>query len=453
MRKIIIFYLLFLSLSASASELPGQIFLKTPTQSYTHEYEVAIHEGKIWYRTRTKFAVDAEEWKLLEKTGLPVDKSFGFRKFKSPEYVKEISADGDNLIAVGNDGFVYYMKWSSLKWMNKWGQPFSQRLKIPENVRALAVSHRGPFAGGYEDIDGNFHPVSVGVTTLYVLSNDGLTISYADPWLPADFSRQICLPLKNRFRARSLGASASTLFVINDAGEMYTRLADYDTLGHNPVLAYTYERSTRKITKWKDVRTLPPEEWKRQPPISSRQGRISSAITIIQTGKGNSARELRVEGVNERGENGFFSKPINGDTWSFTKTNLPLQKPLLFVVDGIADSGPNYEKTLSGNLRAFKLSEEKLYGIELMEFNPPCSRAIISVMIGEDTARFPFFITASLRTDRKMKGAIIMPEEIKEQVAQNELLKEFVEDVFGDNSFVRVRLSIDNNDQAILLCR
>ena len=52
MRKFIILCLLALSFSAQASELPRQIVLKTTTQSFTHEYDVAIHDGKIWYRPR-----------------------------------------------------------------------------------------------------------------------------------------------------------------------------------------------------------------------------------------------------------------------------------------------------------------------------------------------------------------------------------------------------------------
>ena len=62
------------------------------------------------------------------------------------------------------------------------GEAAFQELRLPENIRSWLISHRGPFSGGYHDIDGNFHPVSAGVTTLYILSEDGLKIHYADPW-------------------------------------------------------------------------------------------------------------------------------------------------------------------------------------------------------------------------------------------------------------------------------
>ena len=140
---------------------------------------------------------------------------------------------------------------------------------------------------------------------------------------------------------------------------MYTRLADFDTLGHNPFLAYSYERRVRDIPKEKDVRTLPPEEWKKQPSIPLHEGRISSAITILQTGKGNDSRELRLEGVNGEGVHGFFSKRINDETWRFTQTDLPLQKPLLSTSDGVSDVGPNLDQTLTGRLVWDDYSKER----------------------------------------------------------------------------------------------
>ena len=49
-------------------------------------------------------------------------------------------------------------------------------------VLAFAMSHRKI---PYEDLDGNPHPVTAGVTTVYALLEQGRRLSYADPWLPA----------------------------------------------------------------------------------------------------------------------------------------------------------------------------------------------------------------------------------------------------------------------------
>lgn len=448
MRNYLILCLLALSFSAHASELPEQIMLKSATQSFTHEYDVVINEGRIWHRTRVSPGMDSPQWEFIGKTGLPYSRLGGF---DSPVSVTQLSADGDNLIAIGNNGLVYYMKWSTRKWINQWGKPLSKKLRLPEKIRSWSISHRGPFSGGYHDIDGNFHPISVGVTTLYILSEDGLKIRYTDPWLPADFSQEICGPLRNHFRARAMSASASTLFVISDAGEMYTRLADFDTLGHNPFLAYSYERRVRDLNTEKDARTLPPEEWKKQPSIPPLQGRVSSAITIFQTGKGNDARELRVEGVNAQGAHGFFSKPINGETWHFIRTDLPLQKPLLSPSEGIADSGPNLDRTVLAHLQTGqRLKKKQDYKVKLKDFNPPCPRSTLLIILGADKVEFPLYSIASSQTDRRMKGAIILPADLKVKAEKNKTLREFIRRVFGHNSFVKIKLTIDEHGKVLV---
>ena len=58
---------------------------------------------------------------------------------------------------------------------------------------------------------------------------------------------------------------------------------------------------------------------------------------------------------------------------------------------------------------------------------------------------FPFFTTASSQTDRKMKGAILLPAELKTKAAKNKALQEFIRNVFGEKTFVKIRLKIDGN--------
>lgn len=448
MRYVLVFCLLIFSFPARGFEIPEKAFVKSATRSFNHQFDVAVIEGRIWYRQKPESGANASRWELLGKTGLPEEfsslsgESCGF---DPPPFVTGLSTDGDNLIATGSDDCVYYMKWSTRRWTNKWGKPFSERLILPEKIRSWSVSHRGPTAGGYHDIDGNFHPVSVGVTTLYVLSKDGLNIRYADPWLRAGFSHEICGPERNRFRARSLDASASTIFVINDAGEMYTRLADYDTMGNNPFLDYSYERKVRDIPREKDVRTLPPEEWKKQPPISKNQGKISSAITIIQTGRGNESRELRVEGVNAQGFHGYFSKPINAKTWTFTRTDLPLLKPLLSSDNADPDPGPNPDQALTGHLWTGRLFNKHKYKADLLNFNPLCSGGILMITLGTDKLDFPFLTTATSQADRRMKGAIILPKNIKRKAVHNRDIEELINRLFRKKTFVEIQLNIDEN--------
>ncbi|HQL00847.1 MAG TPA: hypothetical protein PK090_08740 [Smithellaceae bacterium] len=441
MRYYLIAFFLLMAVWAHGAQLPDRVWMKSATQSFTHEYDVAIDDGRIWYKSR-KSSEAEPRWKLLGTTGLPASQQ---KNFSPPSSVKALSADGDNLIAIGDNDVIYYMKWSSRKWTDHWGLPLARKLHLPRDIRSWSISHRGSLAGGYADIDGHFHPIWAGVTTLYVLSKDGLSIQYADPWLKADFAHEICLPLRNRFRARALAASGSTLFVINDAGDMYTRLADFDTLGHNPLIAYSYERKIRSATKDKDKRTLPPEDWKKQPSIPARHGRISPFITIFQTGRGNDARTLRVEGVNRQGVSGFFSKPLQASAWSFTPTGTPLEKALLSADAGAKDAGPDRERSLRGSLRT---SEE--YAVWVERFNPPCAEARLVVLFGEDRLRLPLFIAATSSQDRKMKGALLLTDKLKAQSDRNPRLRQFIESVFGLKTVVNIRLKLDNKDQVLI---
>jgi hypothetical protein len=180
------------------------------------------------------------------------------------------------------------------------------------------------------------------ITTIYMLLEDGQEISYADPGLPSDFSRNYIGPERGAFKAAALSASGSTIFVIDETGKMYTRIADFDIIGCDPMLfKYTYVPHTSNLaggnylsnlTEW----GLPPEDWKLQASISlTGKAAITRRITILQNGQGNSARELRVAGFNEQGETGYWTKAIFADFWEF-KT-----MPLYFSKDAVLITAEN----------------------------------------------------------------------------------------------------------------
>ncbi|MCL2473094.1 MAG: hypothetical protein FWF26_05380, partial [Treponema sp.] len=183
-----------------------------------------------------------------------------------------------------------------------------------------------------------------------VLLDDGQEICYADTGLPSDFSRNYIGPERGTFKAVSLSASASTMFVINDAGEMYTRLADFDTIGGDSMgYQYTYipyksnlsgiKFSSNIHSKW----GLPSEDWRLQPRIPlAGKAAITSHITILQNGHGNGARELRVAGLNEKGETGYWYKQIFGDEWQFRAV------PLYFTENAILVTADTFNATAQG---------------------------------------------------------------------------------------------------------
>jgi hypothetical protein len=222
-----------------------------------------------------------------------------------------------------------------LQWQKEW---FNMNLVAPivnffkpaglypmEGARSIAMSHKRDTLY-YTDTAGKKHPDPfVGVTTLYQLDPSGTRILFADPWLSNQFHNEITGPQDGRFIAESMDASASTLFLIQRAKDaegkeihkMYTRFADFDSIGANPLLPATYDRNNTKPL----VRILPGEDWLEQSSIVLEgSARLTKQITITQTGRGQSQRQLRVEGTDSQGCTGYYHKMIYAKTWSFERT-------------------------------------------------------------------------------------------------------------------------------------
>ncbi len=363
---------------ASAPDSGSGIFLKTPSQTFTHKFEFAVRDGLIWTRSTSAGAEDGS-WQPLNGTGLPSEAP-GKAPFRDVGRISAVSADGDNLIAVSDRNIIYYTKTYNWKWKDHFSAlPFTKPLLMPADARAFGISHRGNAMKYYADIDGNQHSVSAGVTTLYLLDRDGHTIWYADPWLPPAFTHMVDTPGKGTFIASNMSVSGSTLFLISEAGEMYTRLYDFDTSGQNPVLPYSYKREQRRETRRNRTRSLPPEDWRRQPDVP---GMITDLITILQTGEGNGSFELRVEGQDAEGHTGYYRKDIYADAWSFVDTGLPLQgRPVSRNASPASLRAPAKTRDYTGCL---KLGDRKLPA-RLLEFWPYSPPAVLQFSVGGRT--------------------------------------------------------------------
>lgn len=341
---------------------PDAVYIKTRTQTFNTYHYYILHEGLIWYKS-IETDKEPKAWTRFEKTGLPHNsRKWGFRE---PEKIAEISADADELVALSVNGAFYrycFDKTIARKtevWFDRQGWPREEQLFFdPETAqnRAWALGKRNAQVLYYEDTFGNqHHNGTMEIATTYVLMEDGQEIRYADTGLPSDFSRNYIGPERGAFKASALSASASTMFVINEAGEMYTRLADFDVIGCDPMFfKYTYKPYISdlagtdyfsNLTEW----ALPAEDWLAQPciPLEGNAG-ITRYITILQNGQGNGARELRVAGWNERGETGYWTKGIFAGTWDFTAAPLFLRKD--DALKGKAERGQIADKTYRGRL-------------------------------------------------------------------------------------------------------
>jgi hypothetical protein len=342
---------------------PGAVYIKTRTQTFNSYHYYIIRDGLIWYKSNDN-TKEPRDWELFEKTGLPHDPwKFSFAR---PKKIVNISADADELAALSEDGRFYRFCFDPIiarktnTWFDRQGWPVEEQLFLDDRTAdntAWALGKRNAHVLYYEDPFGNqHHNGTMEIATTYVLLEDGQEICFADTGLPSDFSRNYLGPERGTFKAIALSASASTMFVMNDAGEMYTRIADFDIIGCDPMFfKYTYIPYKSKLpgtnyfsnlTEW----GLPPEDWRPQESIPlGGNAAISRFITILQNGRGNGARELRVAGISGTGETGYWSKAIFGGQWEFVKA--PLYFPpgsLLRDGGGKGERGPSPDVRLSG---------------------------------------------------------------------------------------------------------
>lgn len=387
--------------AAGVTALPDEpVQLESATTAFTPAWELALADGKAWRRRR-----HTSHWELLPPAGVPAPSARIeaikelvlplARDFDRAGPLWQLSADGENIVVIDDRRRVYYAKLGSLAFTDVWGPPsFSAPLMLPADTVSWAISHR---AQPYQDIDGNVHPVSAGVTTLYALTGDG-RIAYQDPWLPppapgARWQREVCPPERGALTLVSLAASASTLAVMDDGGRVHTRLADFDTLGHNPALLYSWRRERRSGLE-ENIRSLPGEEWRLQPEIPGPHG---AAITVFFTGEGNARRRLRVEA-----QGGFFEKELEDATWRFVPQVLA---PAVVLMERRATS-----------LRAAR--GEALHGqlgkalIEVDDFDLQCPGARVRVhRDGEEVQLRLWHVERLLELDDReldLRGALIL---------------------------------------------
>ena len=307
------------------------------------KYFYAVRDGRIWFKPIAGHP--NAPWKLFGGNGF-IDNT------KTP--LVYLSADGDNILAVDRNEIIHYAKsnqvicqvsfdcpqWriveSRVKWTEKWFNMDGVSLivnlfknpilKSIENARSIAMSHKGHETMYYTDMQGKKHPDPyVGVTTIYTLNDDGTRIFFADPWLQNKFGNELTTPEEGQFKAETLAASASTVFLIqrarNEHGEeihkMYSRFGDFDSIGSNPALRATYNQNNRIPL----IRFIPGEDWIRQPSIPLQgKARLTKNISVLQTGWGQNSRQLRVQAQNPEGRNGYYFKNVYDLQWEFQVT-------------------------------------------------------------------------------------------------------------------------------------
>ncbi|MFT4200839.1 hypothetical protein [Gordonia sp. (in: high G+C Gram-positive bacteria)] len=330
--------------------LPPKITIRTQKSGYNSVWQFALLGGHLF----VKSAKTLGDWRFAPTPQCLQGEMTG------------LSVDGSRLVVLAYSGRIFTLEsadWTPELWWwtSRFGHPIwldPAGSRVRTNERAWSFSWLDPIytsvlpfeqRGTWTDSAGARHPVGgAGVTTVYTLSPRGNRITILDPWLPGadplrpgdknfadDYSYEMQGPLDGRFVARNLSAAGSTTFLINDYGDMYTRVWDFDISGADTMFfSYTPEdQDGRKgapnnfegfFAQFPFLRNLfpqqfakfqlPPPAWVKQPKVP---GEITSLISIEQTGFHSRHRELRVEGRKD-GKLGYWRKRIDPKaSWRF----------------------------------------------------------------------------------------------------------------------------------------
>ncbi len=390
------------TLAEASKDLPRQVIFRTRTETFNTVNQFILRDGIIWFKRNNS----SVKWKVV-----PLPPSLN-----TPI---EIGSDAEHFVAIDQRGQIYTIKEAGKRkviktrdWRFTWGNPFwlGLGLKLPK-WKAWDISFFSPSEEKlYIDPAGNRHGIGVGVTTLYVLNEDKQRITYLDPWLPADYSYEVCGPHRGLFKAQNLSASGSTIFLINEYGDMFTRMYDFDMSGGNDILMkYTYEieKSTSAVKEGEmpafyqplfDFRALAANRWDQQPKIS---GKITDRITILK-GEGQN-KILRVEGGNERGETGYFEKGLKELSWKFIKTSLPLGGKVLKNT-----KTDNSKKNLGKDESVKFSSSDKI--MEIKNFHLYCSPADLKVKFKDgETLKLKLHTRETVRQNPIKRGLDVHP--------------------------------------------
>jgi hypothetical protein len=234
-----------------------------------------------------------------------------------------------------------------------------------------------------------------------------------------------------------MAAAGSTISVMNKYGDMYTRVADFDTEGNDPLFFFHYTYDP-KSPEWQ--RVLPGEDWVKQSKID---GHITGRLTVVQTGSDSRDRELHVEGVNNEGQAGYYAKPVNGGEWRFEPTSETISQP--FIDNRAADCtaltlGASRDVDLQGTFEASWLFGSRKVSAELRQFNMDCSPAVLHL----DLDGKSYDCKLHLR-HFYFKGLVLATLELPDELlhADGPAAKELVASGMGKQKFVALQADIE----------
>lgn len=474
--------------SGEDETLPQSIYMKTLSRGFSYEYLYALKDGKIWTKPNTSNTGVEGEWTLFEGTGVP--HGAGAKSFGGHDSITAFSTEGTMIVALSEKRRFYFWQ-PTIKEKTTWadmnGAPVENALFLPKCrtwcfsmslMRApwkrLTPMHENDIVSYWEDADGN--RTEFGFTaTIYVVDPDGQRIRYTDTGLPMSWHKAFASPERGRFIIEEISAAASTVFVVNRTGKMYTRMMDYEMEGGCPALKFVYEHGKRTrgdeiAPLMKAVRTLPLPDWRVQeaiePVLNDRTGKacVTCHITIVLTGKGNSARELRVRGRDAHGEYGYWRKPVFGKEWDFVATGERFDDRDI-ITDYLSDApaGRPLDKNFRGSVKKYGQPDLPVELVGFYYYNTP---AIIRFNAGgksndiifhtvdqwsptEQKKFYPELVGNPAGEPKLLQGTIEIPGELLESGEPE--VKKIIDTYFREYNLVPLAFKVSADDGKVLI--
>ena len=252
-----------------------------------------------------------------------------------------MTADDDEIAVLADNRQMFYRRkvsniFVSTEWYDGWGQAKDLPVWFPAHITdhgGWSIGRITAFGVGYkagpDERIFEWGPAAVSMETMVWLSPDGRVIYYLDSGTPPVVEHFIEAPFRGQWKGEGIDSSASTVMLIDRFGAVYTKIADFDLLGSTPTHPYCYfeECDDEVFYPAGDIRSgmsdirLPAEDWLIHDPILAPEAWsettwLSDRVTIVQTGKGNDERELRVLGM-QQGELGTYYKKLRDEVWLF----------------------------------------------------------------------------------------------------------------------------------------
>ncbi len=327
-----------------------------------------------------------------------------------------MTADDDEIAVLADNRQMFYRRkvaniFVSTQWYDGWGQAKDLPVWFPKHLtghRGWSIGRITAFGVGYkegpDDRIFEWGPAAVSMETMVWLSPDGRIIYYLDSGTPPVVEHFVEAPFRGRWRGEGIDSSASTVMLIDRFGAVYTKIADFDLLGSTPTHPYCYFQECDDEVYYPagDIRSgmsdirLPPEDWRIHDPILppeawSEDTWLSNRVTILQTGKGNAERELRVLGSLD-GEVGTFYKKLRDEVWLFRSAppgdkgfeSLEALAELgqytdSSVLEGLHRDEPALDRELVGLVDV----EDTVLHFRVLDYNPMASPWQVEVSAGD----------------------------------------------------------------------